>query len=212
MHNALELIEPLPLKIIAPTHGPILRDRPARYVKHYRELSTSALSGEIGDNEKSLMIFYMSSYGNTARMAEEISEGASEVDGVRVSLYDLQGGETDPFVDLIEEADALAFGSPTINGDAVKPVWDLLSSLAVVNLKGKIGGAFGSYGWSGESVKQVAAELAAMAFSMIDPGPRLQYVPDGDGLAACIEYGKKIGEADADRLSDDALAIIELLE
>jgi hypothetical protein len=61
---------------------------------------------------------------------------------VRVSLYDLEGGDAQPFVDLIEEADALVFGSPTINGDAVKPVWDLLSSLTMVDVKGKLGAAF----------------------------------------------------------------------
>ena len=61
-------------------------------------------------------------------MAEAIYSGADTVEGVRVSLYDLEGGEVAPFVDLIEDADALLFGSPTINGDAVKPVWDLLSS------------------------------------------------------------------------------------
>ena len=113
--NALDLIEPLPLQIIAPTHGPILRDRPQRYVAHYRELSTSSLSGEISADEKSLIIFYMSSYGNTARMAEAIYAGADEIEGVRVSLYDLEGGEVEPFVDLIEEADALLFGSPRNN-------------------------------------------------------------------------------------------------
>ena len=58
----------------------------------------------------------------------------------------------------------------------------------------RIGGAFGSYRWSGEAVKQVAAELAAMNFHMIDPGPRIQYVPDGAGIEACVDYGKKIGE------------------
>jgi flavorubredoxin len=110
--DALKLIEPLTLKQIAPTHGPILRERPRRYVTHYRELSTSSLTHEIGSDDHSLVIFYMSSYGNTARMAEEISQGAGSVEGVRVSIYDLEGGETDPFVDLIEEADALLFGSP----------------------------------------------------------------------------------------------------
>ena len=39
------------------------------------------------------------------------------------------------------------------------------------------------------------AELAAMNFTMIDPGPRLQYVPDDAGIETCIEYGKKIGNA-----------------
>jgi NADH oxidase (H2O-forming) len=84
--DALKLIEPLPLKLIAPTHGPILRDRPRRYVTHYRELSTSSLADVISNQEKSLIVFYMSSYGNTARMAEAVCAGAEEREGVRVSL------------------------------------------------------------------------------------------------------------------------------
>jgi flavorubredoxin len=90
--DALKLIEPLAFKLIAPTHGPILRDRPRRYVTHYRELSTSSLADAISNQEKSLIVFYMSSYGNTARMAEAVCAGAEEREGVRVSLYDLEGG------------------------------------------------------------------------------------------------------------------------
>jgi flavorubredoxin len=71
---------------------------------------------------------------------------------------------------------------------------------ALVYMKGlkpenKIAGAFGSYGWSGEAVKLVAAELAAMKFTLIEPGPRLQYVPGDAGIEACVAYGKKIGDA-----------------
>ncbi len=192
--DALKLIEPLKLKQIAPTHGPILRERPRRYVTHYRELSTSSLSREIGTDERSLVIFYMSSYGNTARMAEEISEGGSEVDGVRVSLYDLEGGETDPFVNLIEEADALLFGSPTINGDAVKPVWDLLSSLAVVNLKGKLGGAFGSYGWSGEAVQMIEDRMRGLKMRIPHEGLRIKLIPTEEELEQCRAFGRHIAE------------------
>lgn len=192
--DALKLIEPLKLKQIAPTHGPILRERPRRYVTHYRELSTSSLSREIGTDERSLVIFYMSSYGNTARMAEEISEGGSEIDGVRVSLYDLEGAETDPFVDLIEEADALLFGSPTINGDAVKPVWDLLSSLAVVNLKGKLGGAFGSYGWSGEAVQMIEDRMRGLKMRIPHEGLRIKLIPTEEELEQCRAFGRLIAE------------------
>jgi len=190
--DALELIEPLPLKIIAPTHGPILRDRPERYVRHYRELSTSSLSGEIGSNEKSLMIFYMSSYGNTARMAEAIYAGADEVAGVRVSLFDLEGGEVDPFVDLIEGADGLVFGSPTINGDAVKPVWELLSSLVVVNLRGKLGAAFGSYGWSGEAPGMIEDRMRGLKMRVPLSGIRVKLIPNDDELVECRDYGRAI--------------------
>ncbi|MES9874118.1 MAG: FprA family A-type flavoprotein [Candidatus Sedimenticola sp. PURPLELP] len=192
--DALKLIEPLKLKQIAPTHGPILRERPRRYVTHYRELSTSSLSTEICNDDQSMIIFYMSSYGNTARMAEEISSGADDVDGVRVSLYDLEGGETDPFVDLIEEADALLFGSPTINGDAVKPVWELLSSLAVVNLKGKLGGAFGSYGWSGEAVRMIEDRMRGLKMHIPREGQRVKLIPTEEELEECRSFGRQIAE------------------
>jgi len=201
--DALKLIEPLQLKQIAPTHGPILRERPRRYVTHYRELSTSSLSREIGNDELSLIIFYMSSYGNTARMAEEVSEGAGEVAGVRVSLYDLEGGEIEPFVDLIEEADALLFGSPTINGDAVKPVWDLLSSLAVVNLKGKLGGAFGSYGWSGEAVRMIEDRMRGLKMQVPVGGLRVKLIPTEDELGECRAFGRQIAEVLTGKKGDD---------
>lgn len=190
--EALKLIEPLALKLIAPTHGPILRDRPERYVKRYRELSTSSLSDDPGENEKSLMIFYMSSYGNTARMAAALYQGADEVPGVRVSLFDLEGGEVEPFVDLIEEADALVFGSPTINGDAVKPVWDLLSSLVVINLKGKLGAAFGSYGWSGEAVRMIEDRMRGLKLRVPLAGIRVKLIPSEHELEDCRRFGRDI--------------------
>jgi flavorubredoxin len=190
--EALELIEPLPLSIIAPTHGPILRDRPERYVRHYRELSNSGLSGEIGRDEKSLMIFYMSSYGNTARMAEAVYAGADGVDGVRVSLFDLEGGEIEPFVDLIEGADGLVFGSPTINGDAVKPVWDLLSSLVVINLRGKLGAAFGSYGWSGEAPAMIEDRLRGLKMRVPLSAVRVKLIPSNEELDQCRDFGRAI--------------------
>jgi flavorubredoxin len=202
--DALKLIEPLALKIVAPTHGPILRDRPRRYVTHYRELSTSSLVDQIGNAERSLVVFYMSAYGSTTRMAEAIRDGAEAEAGVRVSLYDLEGGETAPFVDLIEEADALAFGSPTINGDAVKPVWDLLSSLAVINLKGKLGAAFGSYGWSGEAVRMIEDRMRGLKMRVPVPGLRLKLIPTDEELEDCREFGRKLAAALAPDQGDGA--------
>ncbi len=190
--EALDLIDPLDLRIIAPTHGPILRDRPRRYVNHYRELASNSLSGELGTNEKSMIVFYMSSYGNTARMAEAISVGAGSISGVRVSMFDLQGGETEPFVDLIEEADALILGSPTINGDAVKPIWDLLSSLIVVDLKGKVGAAFGSFGWSGEAVRMIEDRLRGLKLRVPQQGLRVKLIPNDEELEDCYNFGKDI--------------------
>lgn len=192
--RALDSIEALPVSIIAPAHGPILRDRPDRYIRRYRQLSGPPLESEISPQQKTLLIFYISSYGNTRRMAEAVYGGAMRLPDVRVSLYDLEGGEVEPFVDLIEEADGLVFGTPTINGDAVKPIWDLLSSLTVINIKTKLGGVFGSYGWSGEGVPLVEDRLRGLKMRVPIPGLRVKLIPTDEELEACREFGLELAQ------------------
>ena len=194
VRHGLDLIEPLELKLIAPAHGPILRDAPRTYVQRYRQLAAPLLHNEAADRAKTLVIFYISSYGNTARMALAVRDGAESIDGVRASLYDLQGGEVSPFVDLIEEADGIVFGSPTINGDAVKPIWDLLSSLAVVSIKDKLGAAFGSYGWTGEAVSMLEDRLRGLKLRVPVTGVRVKLIPTSEELARCHEFGRQLAE------------------
>jgi len=192
--KALELVEPLALSVIAPAHGPILRDRPRAYVERYRELASPRLKREILPDEKTLLVFYISSYGNTARMAEAIYAAVQEVPGVRASLYDLEGGDTDTFADLLEEADALVLGSPTINGDAVKPIWDLLSSLTVIDMQGKLGAAFGSFGWSGEAVRMIEDRLRGLKLRVPLPGVRVKLIPTAEEIQQCHDFGRALGE------------------
>ncbi|NJD24142.1 MAG: FprA family A-type flavoprotein [Betaproteobacteria bacterium] len=189
--DAVALIEPLDLALIAPAHGPILRHQPRDYVHRYRELAMPRLFNE-ARSEKTLVVFYISAYGNTRRMAEALAAGAETIAGVRVSLYDLEGGESGIFTDLIEEADGLAFGSPTINADAVKPVWDVLSSLTTVNVKGKLGAAFGSYGWSGEAVRLIEDRLRGLKLRVPVEGLRIKLVPDDRELAECRNLGETL--------------------
>ncbi len=189
--DAVALIEPLELTLIAPAHGPILRHQPRDYVHRYRELATPRLFNE-ARSEKTLVIFYISAYGNTRRMAEALAAGAEEIGGVRISLYDLEGGESGIFTDLIEEADGLAFGSPTINADAVKPIWDVLSSLTTVNVKGKLGAAFGSYGWSGEAVRLIEDRLRGLKMRVPVEGLRIKLVPDASELEQCRNLGEQL--------------------
>jgi flavorubredoxin len=192
--DALALIEPLELATIAPSHGPILRDRPRDYVARYRELATPRLRRETDNGDRTLIVFYISSYGNTRRMAEAICDGAAAVPGLRLSLYDLEGSPVEPLVDLVEEADAILIGSPTINGDAVKPVWDLLSSFAGIHVKGKVAGAFGSYGWSGEAVRMIEDRLRGLKMRVPVAGVKVKLIPTREEILACRDFGRQVGE------------------
>ena len=171
--------------------GPVLRQNPRHYVQRYRELAEGRLDDQVV-GEKTLLIFYISAYGATRRMAEAIAQGAEEEEGVRVSLYDLEVGDVSPFIDLIETADGIAIGSPTINGDATKPVWDLLSSLHTIHVRGKLGAAFGSFGWSGEAVAMMEDRLKGLRLHVPFEGLRLKLVPTEEELAQCQELGRKL--------------------
>jgi flavorubredoxin len=84
-------------------------------------------------------------------------------------------------------------GSPTINGDAVKPVWDLLSSFAQINVRGKVAGSFGSYGWSGEAVRMVEDRLRGLKMRVPVGGLRIKLIPSEIELENCRDYGRDIG-------------------
>jgi flavorubredoxin len=96
------------------------------------------------------------------------------------------------------DARAVVVGSPTLNNNLFPTVADFLIYMKGLKPQGKIGAAFGSYGWSGEGVKQVQSELEAMNFRIVEPGMKVQYVPDKDQLAACEDFGRRIAKAMAE--------------
>ena len=144
-------------------------------------------------------------------MAKAVQAGANEVENMNVSLYDLAGGEVEPFVDLIEEADGVALGTPTINGDAAKPIWDLLSSLVVVNLRGKVGAAFGSYGWTGEAVPMIEDRLRGLKLRVPVKGLRIKLIPTERELQQCHDFGRELAEAMVGKQQKRVIDMSELL-
>jgi flavorubredoxin len=74
-------------------------------------------------------------------------------------------------------------------------VWDLLSSLAVVNLKRKIGAAFGSYGWSGEAVRMIEDRMRGLKMRIPINGLRIKLIPTEEVLAECRDFGRRLSGA-----------------
>lgn len=184
--QAIKKIETKEIEIIAPSHGPILRKDPWYYVNKYKEWATPKKK-----DGKSAVIFYASPYGGTGKLAQAIAEGLAS-EGIKTEIFDLVGTSIPSVIDIIEDSDALIVGSATINGDAIKPVWDLLSSLSTINLKNKIGFAFGAYAWSGEAAKLIENRLKDLKLKVPEPYFRAQMVPTEEDYAKAREIGKKL--------------------
>ncbi len=183
--KAIEKIGELDIDIIATSHGPIIRKNPRKYIESY--LSWSQVQT---DAIKNVLILYTSIYGSTKKMAEAIAKGVSE-EGVNVKMLDVN--DTDPqFIrDAIEKSDGIIVGTPTIAGDAPRPVWDALTLLSTVKSRIKLGSAFGSYGWSGEATKMVEDRLSGLHIKLHKPSLRIKLIPEDKTLQECQEFGKE---------------------
>ena len=72
---------------------------------------------------------------------------------------------------------------------------EMMAKAIEIGLKGKVGAAFGSYGWSGESIEILTETMKNLAgMNVIEPGLRINRRPTEKGLEECREFGKKIAE------------------
>jgi flavorubredoxin len=173
----------LPLEVIAPSHGPILRTNARRYVELYEKLATPA-----GKPRKQVAVFYASIYGATRGLARAIADGMRE--NVAVELVDAHLLDPERARDVIEASDGLIFGSVTLNGDAAHAIWEVLAQLKTVNVKDKPCAAFGSYGWSGEAASLILQRLKALRLPIVEPAVRCRFTPTDADLEGCRKFGK----------------------
>ncbi len=190
VRSALEKIEPLAIDMIAPSHGPVLREHPHKYIEAYQEWAAPLPE----NNPRKICLYFTAAHGSTAKMAEAIAEGIREA-GAETELFDALELKIPDHFDRLEQADAILFGSPTINNDAAKPVWDIINSMTTLDTKGKIVGSFGSFGWSGEAVPFMDERLKNLKFKVPFEGLKVNLVPSLDDLAACREFGADIAQA-----------------
>ena len=184
--KALNRISSLDIKVIAASHGPILRTNIDRYLSLYKNWSEHPEK-----EEGKFLIFYASAYGNTERLARSIAEGIRRGGG-SVSLFDVVSIDVHNILAIVEASDGLLVGSPTINGDAVKAVWDLLSSMATIRLKGKIGAAFGSYGWSGEAIEMINRRLKDLKLRVPLTPFKVAFTPTESDLEESRKFGMEL--------------------
>lgn len=179
----------LPIKMICPSHGVIWKANPSAIVEQYLKWANAY-------QENQITIVYDTMWQSTRLMAEAIAQGIGEQDpAVTVKVMNASKDDKNDILTEIFQSKAVLVGSPTINYGYSFAIAGLLEMVKELKFKKKKAAAFGSYGWSGEAPKQIAAHLAEAGFEVVDEGIKLLWVPDEDGLKQCVEYGKRFADA-----------------
>ena len=187
IYEGVQRVKELDIDIICPSHGPILRSDPWKAVRMYEEWSDAQRQ-----RKNKLAIFYASAYGNTARMAEAIAEGA--IEHTEVALFDVSTSEACDMRDAMEQCNGIAIGSCTINGDALLNIWSLMALFALINRKNKSAFAFGSFGWSGEAVGMIEERLKSLRLKVVESNLKFCFAPTEDDLAKCRDFGAEFAK------------------
>lgn len=189
--KTLELVAALKLDIemIAPDHGLIWRGKDdCKYI-----LDTYRALAEQKPKQRAVIV-YDSMWGSTGIMASAIASGLED-EGVPVRIIDIQKNHHSDVMTELADCGAVIVGSATHNNNVLPGIADVLTYMKGLRPLNRVGAAFGSYGWSGESPKIIQEWLASMNMDMPAAPVKCLFVPKHEGLSQCVALGKTVAEA-----------------
>ncbi|WP_394238048.1 FprA family A-type flavoprotein [Niallia oryzisoli] len=144
----IDALEELDVQMIAPSHGFILRKDIQQYIDLYATLSADTVQ------DKKVTIVYTTIKNNTKKMANHLQR-IFEENEIHATVFNADKSEKMEILESIKQSDAVFIGSSTRYADMIGNLEEVLKELPEMDLEGKIGAAFGSYGWSGEAIEVI---------------------------------------------------------
>jgi flavorubredoxin len=191
MVKAIEKIRPLDIEIICPGHGPLHRENLREIIGLTEKYSNEYLKLTGEKPVKKVLIAYVSAYGYTRDAAELIASGIATTSNLEVDISDIEHILPEELDAKLVTSDAMLVGSPTINQNTLLPVYKLFALINPLRDKGKVAGAFGSYGWSGEAPKIILENLRNLKLNVLDEIALFKFSPGAAKKDAMIEFGRK---------------------
>lgn len=133
-----------------------------------------------------LVIIYGTGSHNTERMAVAIEEGA-RAEGVETVLRNVNDASRDE----LKDTDAIAIGSPNYNHAMMPTVKKFLNDVSDIDMSGKVGLAFGSYGWSFEATDEINSKLKSYGSEMLQD-LCVKRMPGDEELELCRRVGAQL--------------------
>ena len=184
--KALDKIKDLDLKFICPGHGLVLdNNNIEKYMNLYKEWCQS-----VKRKKQSIVIPYVSAYGYTEEIAQEIKKGieSSNFD-VDILMYNLVTADMNEVLSEINQCSGLLLGSPTLLSDTLPQIWTILTSLNPVIHKGLSASCFGSYGWSGEALKNINERYKQLKLNVVSEPLGIIFKPSENNLKDAYNFG-----------------------
>jgi len=137
------------------------------------------------------LIVYATRTGETLKIADLIAEG------IRFSGHPAEVVEAKNIKDEadLEGYDAYVFGSSTYHGEMLQAMKTFLFIAEKAGLEGKPGGAFGSFGWSGEANDRIFNTMKhVLKMDVVGDTLRLKSSSLEGGMQMAQDYGRAIAK------------------
>ncbi|MHB1324249.1 MAG: FprA family A-type flavoprotein [Coriobacteriia bacterium] len=177
-----------PCDVVAPSHGVIWRAPEfGKAWECYREWSSSTLKDKA-------VVIYSTMWGSTQELAHRVAAGIGG-GGVDVEMHDLAVTPVAHVSTDVLESKAVVVGSPTLHHGMLYRTAGYLQYLLGLKPVGRIGGVFGSYGWSKGAEGQMREMLDRIGIELVADDFLVKFRPTEEDLAAAEEWGRQIAEA-----------------
>jgi len=175
------------IEMIAPDHGVIWRSHIDKVLSLYSDMVDA--KAKLG-----AVIVYDTMWHSTEQMVFPIAKGLED-EGIPVKIIKLRATPKSVAVKEVWKSRGVIIGSPTLNNGIFPSVAEFLTYLKGLRPKNRLFAAFGSYGWSGEAVKDMYEIAKSMKLEGFEPGIRVLYKPSEEDLNKCYEFGVAFGKA-----------------
>ncbi len=195
VQNALKKLAGIQLDYICSTHGPVWHENIQKVIDIYDRLSRY-------ESEEGIVICYGTMYGNTERMAEIIAAAASKAGIKNIVIYNVSKTHHSYILRDIFRYKALIVGAPTYNTSLYHEMDVLLSEIAHKDMKNRLIGWFGSFGWASKAVAKIQEwNDNALHFEAVGEPVEMKQAINADSRARC----EALGRAMAERLKKDRI-------
>lgn len=178
----------LPVNMICTSHGVIWRDNPVQIVEQYLKWADDY-------QENQVTLVYDSMWHGTSRMAEGIAEGLKKsMPGTTIKLIHAGLADKNDVITELFKSKAFLVGSSTINQGILSSIASIMEIVKGLKFKNKKAAAFGSYGWSGESVALLEKQIQESGLELAANGIKEPWNPDDAAMKRCEAFGEELGK------------------